>query len=396
MYLRGRDWTIAKLLLASLDLSVRNGAGIAVIFELTTGNFSSLAPLRSNCCFTSAASLGHKLQNARFQPKVAPVVTATISTSKRTAAETAARRGTVVASAHLDLDGAWTGTGTDALATLPTVDARSWGPRLRFSALRHEIEAFYQHIDLPLGDARFLVYGSGDFHHLTALWLRRVFTRSLTQRRATVVSFDNHPDWDIRPPAWCCGSWINRALALPGVETISIWGLGSFESWGWHRLVGNQRDTRRGRLTVQAWADARSVADRTRTHAILRENWREKFTGFAATLQGKQTYVTIDLDCLREGEAVTNWENGFFTADDVRWALRELRAHGAEIVAGDLCGAWSPQGYARWKQCFAATMDHPNFPDPDPAAALATNLRAFRTLWPTLAGGDEHDADGDE
>lgn len=315
----------------------------------------------------------------------------------------------------MDLDGAWTGNGNgngdshgpgDGVASpfdaLPTVDVRAWGPRLRFSALRAEIEAFYRHVDPLLGGARFVAYGSGDFHHLSTLWLRRLISRAPATaegqwRRLALVSFDNHPDWDIRPPAWCCGSWINRALDLPALETVSVWGPGSFETWGWHRLAGNRRDVRSGRLTMHAWADARSVAEQARPGSILRGDWREKFSRLAATLAGRAVYATVDLDCLRAGEAVTNWENGFFTADDVRWALRELRGHGAEIVAGDLCGAWSPQGYARWRQCFAASLDHPKLPDPpDTAAALETNRRAFRTIWPALTGRDEHDADSDE
>ncbi len=332
------------------------------------------------------------------------------STITRTTAKTAAAtapqptRRPAPPMVHLDLDGAWTGgNGSSSLASpfdsLPTVDVRAWGPRLRFSALRSEIEEFYQQVDPLLGSARFVAYGSGDFHHLSALWLRRLLARpaGAAPKRLALISFDNHPDWDIRPPAWCCGSWINRALDLPGVESVSVWGPGSFETWGWHRLAGNRRDTRTGRLTMHPWADARSAAEQARPGSILRGDWREKFSRLAATLAGKDVYATVDLDCLRAGEAVTNWENGFFTVDDVRWALRELRTRGARIVAGDLCGAWSPQGYARWRQCFAAGLDHPKLPDPpDVAAALETNLAAFRAIWPALTGRDEHDADGDE
>ena len=72
-----------------------------------------------------------------------------------------------------------------------------------------------------------------------------------------------------------------------------------------------------------------------------------------------------------------------------------LRA-AAAVVAGDVCGAWSPQGYVRWKQCFAANMDHPKLPNPDPAAARAINFATLRALWPALTGGDEHDARRDE
>ena len=69
---------------------------------------------------------------------------------------------------------------------------------MRFSTPSRLIEAFDSEIgdDLP----RFVLYGSGDFHHLTALWIRRVAVP------VVVVSFDNHPDWDVRPPRWCCGT----------------------------------------------------------------------------------------------------------------------------------------------------------------------------------------------
>ena len=92
--------------------------------------------------------------------------------------------------------------------------------------------------------------------------------------------------------------------------------------------------------------------------------------------------MTIDLDCLRAEEAVTNWESGRFTVEDVAWAL-ELVGRGNRIVRGDICGAWSPPLYARRKQRFAAEMDHPKLPPRDPAVVRQTNLRA---LSPAPAG----------
>ncbi len=285
-----------------------------------------------------------------------------------------ARVTTDSASLHVDLDGAWP-PGT--LPGLPTVNARVWGPRLRFCAPDVEIEAFYAGLAPQLKEAYFLVYGSGDFHHLSALWLRRV------EGPFTLVSFDNHPDWDIRPPKWCCGSWMNRALDLPGVERIAVWGCGNFECWGWHRVWGNHRDVRSGRLGVHPWADERPAADQARPGSITRETWRAAFTQFAAGLAGKSLYVTVDIDGLRAGDAVTNWENGRFSADDVAWALDELAGQ-ARIVAGDLCGARSQPAYARWTQRFASETDHPKLPAFDAAEAGRINARTFDTIWPHL------------
>src|SRR5436190_12498071 len=272
---------------------------------------------------------------------------------------------------HLNLDNAW------PAGALPfeTVDAISWGSQLRFSAPSRLIEEFYRQTQK---DA-FVLFGSGDFHHLTALWIRRLV------QPFVLISFDNHPDWDVRPPHWGCGGWVNRALELPSVKKIIVWGCGNFECWWPARLFGNRRAEREGKLEVHPWADDRPPSDQNRRGAILRENWRERFAEFVETLGGLNLYITIDLDCLRAEEAVTNWENGRFTLEDVVWALTQLRGSDAQIVGGDLCGAFSPPVYARRKQRFAAKLDHPKLPVVDLERARKVNLNAFETLWPILA-----------
>ena len=274
---------------------------------------------------------------------------------------------------HLNLDDAW----FDLPGDLPVVDAREWGPRLRFSAPSPLIEEFYREYGPRL--APFLIYGSGDFHHLSALWLRRL------AEPFVLVSFDNHPDWDVRPPRWGCGGWINRALELPALQKVSVWGCGNFECWWPRNLFGNRRAERSGELEVHPWADGRPAANQDRRGAILSSNWRAKFTQFAQALGGANVYVTIDLDCLRAEDAFTNWESGRFAVDDVAWALTELKTK-ATVVAGDICGAYSPPKYARVKQRFAAEMDHPRLPPRNLEAAGEINLRAFNQLWPALTG----------
>jgi arginase family enzyme len=276
---------------------------------------------------------------------------------------------------HLNLDDAW------EVETLPlqSVDVRSWGPRLRFSAPSREIEGFYGELESQL--APFIVYGSGDFHHLTALWLRKL--AGLT----TVISFDNHPDWDIRPPKWACGGWVNRALELEPIEKVSVWGCGNFECWWPARIFGNNRAERAGRLEVHPWADDRSAKERARRGAILQVDWREKFERFVDSLDGREVYVTVDLDCLRAEDALTNWENGRFSVEDVAWAIARL-VEKSRIIGGDICGAWSPSVFARWKQRFASEMDHPKLPARDPAVVRQTNLAVLQRLLPVLAQVD--------
>jgi len=274
---------------------------------------------------------------------------------------------------HLNLDDAW----RDEPFGLPVADARGWGPRLRFSAPPRLVAEFYQEHQANLA-APFLLYGSGDFHHLSALRLRPL------PGPIVMVSFDNHPDWDIRPPKWCCGSWVNRALELPHVERVSVWGCGNFECWWPHQIFGNRRAERAGILDVHPWADGRPAKDQQRKGAILRENWRDRFEQFSQGLANEDLYITIDLDCLRIEEAVTNWESGRFSVADLQWALGTLR-ESCRIVGGDICGAYSVPRYARPKQRFAAEFDHPKIRLPVEDKIRAINLATLEKLWPLLA-----------
>jgi len=275
---------------------------------------------------------------------------------------------------HLNLDDAWP---SDSVG-LPVADSRSWGPQLRFSAPTRLIEQFYREHGRDLS-APFLLYGSGDFHHVTALRLRSV------AEPIVLVAFDNHPDWAVGPIKWACGGWVNRALELPNVRCASVWGCGNFECWWPHQIFGNRRAERAEILEVHPWADDRPPKDRQRKGAILRENWRQRYEEFAERLAGKNVYVTIDLDCLRIEQAATNWESGHFMVTDLEWALGKLR-ESSRIIGGDVCGAYSPPQYARWRQRFAAEFDRPKLAPPDLEKARATNLAVLEKLWPLLTG----------
>jgi hypothetical protein len=117
----------------------------------------------------------------------------------------------------------------------------------------------------------------------------------------------------------------------------------------------------------------------------MRENWRERFEEFAKRLAGEKIYVTIDLDCLRIEQAVTNWESGRFTVADLEWALGKLR-ESSSIISGDICGPYSLPKYARWKQGFAAGFDRPKLAPPNLENARSTNLASLEKLWPLLTG----------
>jgi hypothetical protein len=275
---------------------------------------------------------------------------------------------------HLNLDGAWDG---DALG-LRKIDLKAWGPKLRYCAPRSVVEAFYREIEGI--QAPFLLYGSGDFHYLTALFLRRF------REKATVVSFDNHPDWDRRPPRWSCGGWTVRALEEGRASHVRVWGCGNFELQYPHRLFAARVHLRSGRLEPYAWAERQTPDVCSRFRCVTRGNWQEVFSDFAEELTGENVYITVDMDCLRAEDAVTNWENGLFSAADLAWALALLNRK-ARVTGGDICGAYSRPVYARLTQRIAGAWDHPRVTLPCEEDIRSINKASLAVIWPALVSG---------
>src|SRR3981081_4214926 len=89
----------------------------------------------------------------------------------------------------IDFDGAWP-AGTAAISQ--TQSWRNWGPQLRYCAPTRLINTFWEEIESKM--TPYTLYGSGDFHHLTGLWIRQV--------RETFIldSIYNHPESDQSAP----------------------------------------------------------------------------------------------------------------------------------------------------------------------------------------------------
>jgi hypothetical protein len=256
------------------------------------------------------------------------------------------------------------------------VDASTDGPALRFITTKRAVESFwakYSEYFQP-----FTLSGSGDFHHLTAIFVRQI------KVPFSILSFDNHPDWDIRPPYWSCGAWVNRALENPLVQQVAVWGCGSFECGFPWRLLGNRSACRAGRLRVAPWGSEGKNYP-SWLYPISSADWRGAFAQFVESIQTSAIYVTVDLDCLGERDAITNWENGRFVLSDLVWAITLLRQK-VRIVGGDLCGAFSPMRYGSRFQALAGRFDHPRQRAVTDDERRSVNLRALETIWPHLVG----------
>jgi arginase family enzyme len=273
-------------------------------------------------------------------------------------------------------DHAWDFIPAERRPNFPTVDVSEEAKSLRFITSAPRIDAFAAR---HAADFRpFTLFGSGDFHHLSAVWTRQF------HEPFTLLSFDNHPDWDIRPPGWSCGAWINRALEIPWVDSVAIWGCNGFEcNFPW-RFLGNRHAAKTNKLLVYPWRQKR-VRYPAYFNPLRSGNWKTQFMDWLDHHHDHKVYVTIDLDCLVPEEALTNWENGRFRCDDLLWALSTLRQK-VEIIGGDLCGAWSQPAYKTPFQKLAGWFDHPRSAAPDPEKLTARNIASLARLWPALTG----------
>jgi hypothetical protein len=287
-----------------------------------------------------------------------------------------------VGSVWLAFDDAWDFGVSSSFEPPVRVDAREAGLSLRFITSKRAIERFYGEFAESLQP--FILSGSGDFHHLTAIFIRQVKVPFV------IFSFDNHPDWDVRPPFWSCGAWVNRALENPLVKQIAVWGCGSFECRLPWRLLGNRSACRSGRLWVAPW---RSEGDDYPSwlHPVSTLDWRAAFARYVESVGTFPVYVTVDLDSLVESDAITNWENGRFSLSDIVWAIDLLRQKSL-IIGGDLCGASSPARYGSWFQALAGRFDHPRPRVFSDSERRAVNLHALKAIWPSLIGERLSDA----
>lgn len=285
---------------------------------------------------------------------------------------------------YIDLDGELVSTA--AQLHIPSRDMRAWGPRLRFSALADEVEDFYSEVTPHLRP--FVLYGSGDFHYLSALWTRRI------QEPFLLLSFDNHPDWDIRPPKWCCGGWINRALESSRLEAIQVWGCGNFELNWPHHLFSPRKALQSKKLQIFSWRERYPNLSVCQEGSISRDTWRTMFLQQLSAWRARSIYITIDLDCLNAKEFFSNWEHGLFSVDDLCWAITQVRQN-ARLIGGDICGAYSDPEFSRMTQRLISTLDHPKIM-PRASDAALNNYKAILKLWPLLTGTNKHEPGDDQ
>ncbi len=231
-----------------------------------------------------------------------------------------------------------------------------WPDRLRFACSRRALRDFGRELADKLPRATGPVFmGSGDFHHLSLPLVERACANVPS---LDVVVFDNHPDNMRFPLGVHCGSWVRRALTLPGVRQVHVVGITSSDIGPGHAWENYLRPLYSGRLRY--WSTGVDVgwARRLRlAHAF------PSFDDMDALLQAFAEHVTrdrwpiylsIDKDVLSIEDARTNWDQGVMREPQLIGAIQAL--HG-RIVGCDVTGEVSVARYSQWWKRLLSSLD---------------------------------------
>ncbi|GLK85804.1 hypothetical protein [Ancylobacter defluvii] len=277
------------------------------------------------------------------------------------------------------------------------IAARDLAPRLRLLASEEALAALDARLGSPVdGDIHFI--GSGDFHHLSLLLVKRL------KQPVSIIHFDNHPDWIRFPLNLNCGSWVARALERPEVLRVVTLGPASADIEAPQLRGGAVGALRSGRLELHPWFDGATfyagpsfenagargtcglARDGLRWRGLAEDDWGGRVAGIADRLPEAPVWVSLDKDVLTSAEAVTNWDQGQLRLDAVLEAIDIIAAR-RPVIGMDVCGDYSPEGSLGTVRSLLARLDRdqrPVPPDAGTAVNEATNLRILSAMEAVL------------
>lgn len=224
---------------------------------------------------------------------------------------------------------------------------------------------------IPAGQNYPVFIGSGDFHHISEILISRI------NAPACLIVFDFHPDWDILPPRFACGSWVKQAMENKNISKCVLIGMGS-DDLSWPALqTANLRALADNRLEIYPYRHKPSriyfrrlasnssitakggfLSNKITWHQLEKEDLTDWTLKLIKRLPARKVYISIDKDCLRKDYALTNWEEGCLRLDQLLIMLRLIREN-LDIIGLDVAGDYSPAEISNRIKAFISRVDHP-------------------------------------
>jgi len=250
------------------------------------------------------------------------------------------------------------------------IDLSAFGPKARLWMDRETRLAIAERLrSLTKNSLAFL--GSGDFHHISSILIGQF------KEPFSLVVFDFHPDWDTLPPKFGCGSWLTQVLENKHITKCVLVGVSSNDiSTGWIQS-GNLGALRDNRVQIYPYSHKPSWVFLRKIPENISLNLKKSFLGsqiywselagkkladfFLSIIQSlptKQVYVSIDKDCLKKEYALTNWEEGLLSLEELLIMLKIIKDN-LDIIGVDIAGDYSPVFVASKVKAFLSRVDHP-------------------------------------
>ncbi|MCX5697464.1 MAG: arginase family protein [Candidatus Omnitrophica bacterium] len=250
------------------------------------------------------------------------------------------------------------------------LDLKYLGPRARYYStgkVRNTIELRIR------GSQRDSVtfLGSGDFHHISEILISQ-FSEPIN-----VIVFDFHPDWDNALVRYGCGSWVNEILKRRNVSKVFLIGVSSPDIDSFDIQSGNLGSLKGSRVEIYPYehAPSRTFMKKIPQNVSMnvekglffnRIHWKELknmdpddfFRQILSRISVKETYISIDKDCLKQDSALTNWEEGKFPLDELLPLLKQIKEN-LDIVGMDIAGDYSPIYLNSIVKKAVSYLDHP-------------------------------------
>ncbi|WP_338513954.1 hypothetical protein VRC24_25100 [Pseudomonas poae] len=226
---------------------------------------------------------------------------------------------------------------------------QAWQETIRFGCRWKQFNALEKALDTRMPGQHGCVFtGSGDYHHLSHLLLKRLPAQPTFQ----LIICDNHPDNMRYPFGIHCGSWVYWASRLPQVEHVHVLGIGSQDIGRGHAWENHWSPLLKGKLTYwnvnvdTRWMNWVGCGRGNRAFGDADELMSAFLAQFDRALP---VYLSIDKDVLSPDVVNTNWDQGEFLEHHLAALIEACQGRiiGADIT-GDVSEYHYQGAFKRW------------------------------------------------